>query len=175
MRTIEVNLYQYSELSKESKQYAIEHLREQCYISNAEWTWQDAQETIDKVKEIAHVWCDIDESSQGWYVNSAHQTDTDFYDNTEDNVKFSEFRKDYIEQFKEREWFDTQMLNIVRTYQFDQRRSYASNVAWMLVKFCRYVEDECLVYYHDDYVERWIEEQDFEFTSGGRVYQEYSR
>ena len=170
MRTIEINLYQYDELNKEAKQYAIEHLREQCYISNAEWTWEDANQTIDKVKEVAGIWCDIDESSQGWYVNSAHETNTDFYDDRDDEVKFAEFLQRYRDQYKEMLWCDNSMLNIVQTYQYDERRSYASNVAWMIVKFCRIISDECLLYFHDDNVEEWILVQEFEFTEDGRLY-----
>ena len=168
MRTIETTLYQYSELNEQAKQYAIKALRQRCFEANAEWTWDDANETTKTVEEVGHIYCDIQQSSQGFYANHYHNNDEDC--DLTYQEEFEQFRKNYIEQYKEMLWCDHMMLKIVKEWEFDERRSYAGNVAWMMVKFCEEIYDECLEYYKDDCVEEWIEGQDFEFTEDGRLY-----
>lgn len=169
MRTIETTLYQYSELNEQAKQYAIKALRQRCFEANAEWTWDDANATIKTVEETAGVRCDINESSQGFYVNNAFRRGDVHYD-LSDKDEFEVFRKNYIEQYKEMLWCDQIMLKIVKEWEFDERRSYAGNVDWMIVKFCEKINDDCMCYFDDDAVEEWIEGQDFEFTEDGRLY-----
>lgn len=170
MRTIETTLYEFGELNQEAKQTAIKLLRERCYCSNADWTWEDARATIKTVEETAGVRCDINESSQGFYVNNAFRRGEVHYD-LSDKDEFEEFRKVYIKQFKEMLWCDQIMLNIVKNYQYCERRCYEQNVAWMIVKFCEKINDDCMCYFEDDNVEEWIRMQDFEFTEDGRLYQ----
>lgn len=169
MRTITTTLYQYSELNEQAKKDAIRALRGRCAAANAEWTWEDANQTTKTVEEIGHVYCDIQQSSQGFYANHYHNKDEQ-YDLT-DREEFEQFRKNYIEQYKEMLWCDDMMLKIVKEWEFDERRSYAGNVAWMMVKFCEKINDDCMCYFEDDNVEEWIEGQDFEFTEDGRLYQ----
>lgn len=168
MRTITTTLYQYSELNEQAKKDAIKALRGRCAEANAEWTWEDANQTTKTVEEIGHVWCDIQQSSQGFYANHYHNKDEQ-YDLT-DREEFEQFRKNYIEQYKEMLWCDNMMLKIVKEWEFDERRSYAGNVAWMIVKFCEQIYDLTLDYYEDDCVEEWIGGQDMEFTEDGRLY-----
>lgn len=169
MRTIETTLYQYSELNEQAKQYAIKALRGMCYEANAEWTWNDANETIKTTEETFCVSCDIRESSQGFYVQSSWRRGEVHYDMS-DKDEFEVFRKRFIEQLKEDLWCDRTMLDTVKSYVYEERRCYESNVAWMIVQFCEKINDTCLDYYDDDAVEEWIEGQDFEFTEDGRLY-----
>lgn len=169
MRTIETTLYEFGELNQEAKQTAVKLLRERCYCANAEWTWEDACATIKTVEETAGVRCDINESSQGFYVNNAFRRGEVRYD-LSDKDEFEEFRKVYIKQFKEMLWCDQIMLDIVKNYQYCERRCYEQNVAWMIVKFCEKINDDCMCYFEDDNVEEWIRMQDFEFTEDGRLY-----
>lgn len=171
MRTIETTLYEFGELNQEAKQTAVKLLRERCYCANAEWTWEDARATIKTVEETACVRCDINESSQGFYVNHAFRRGEVRYD-LPDKDEFEEFRKVYIKQFKEMLWCDQIMLDIVKNYQYCERRCYEQNVAWMIVKFCEKINDDCMCYFEDDNVEEWIRMQDFEFTEDGRLYQQ---
>lgn len=171
MRTIETTVYEFDELTQDAKQKAIDLMREQCYCANCEWTWDDANETIKVLEETAGVRCNIQESSQGFYVQNAFRRGDVDYDLT-DKQEFDKFRKRYIEQFKEDLWCDNIMLNIVQTYQYCDRMCYESNVGRMLVKFCEWINDDCLTYFKDENVEEWICGQDFEFTEDGRVYHE---
>lgn len=168
MRTIETTLYEFGELNQEAKQTAVKLLRERCYCANAEWTWEDASATIKTVEETACVRCDINESSQGFYVNNAFRRGESDYISEKD--EFEMLRSKYIREFKEMLWCDQIMLDIVKNYQYCERRCYEQNVAWMIVKFCEKINDTCLDYYDDDAVEEWIEGQDFEFTEDGRLY-----
>jgi len=170
MRTIETTLYEFGELNQEAKQTAVKLLRERCYCANADWTWEDARATIKTVEETAGVRCDINESSQGFYVNHAFRRGDVRYD-LSDKDEFEEFRKVYIKQFKEMLWCDRIMLDIVKNYPYCERRCYEQNVAWMIVKFCEKINDDCMCYFEDDNVEEWIRMQDFEFTEDGRLYQ----
>lgn len=172
MRTITTTLYQYSELNQEAKQTAVKLLRERCYCANAEWTWEDASATINTVEETACVRCDINESSHGFYVNHAFRKGEvcSFYYDITDQQEFEVFRKRYVREFKEMLWCDQIMLDIVKNYQYCERRCYEQNVAWMIVKFCEKINDDCMCYFEDDNVEEWIRMQDFEFTEDGRLY-----
>ena len=169
MRTIETTFYKYSELNEQAKEYAIKALRNRCFEANAEWTWYDANETTKTVEEIGHIYCDIQQSSQGFYANHYHNKDEQ-YDLT-DKEEFEQFRERYIDEFKESLWCDHMMLKLVKEWEYDERRSYAGNVAWMMVDFCEQIYDLTLDYYDDDAVEEWILTQDFEFTEDGRLYQ----
>lgn len=169
MRTIETTLYEFGELNQEAKQTAVKLLRERCYCANAEWTWEDARATIKTVEETAGVRCDINESSQGFYVNHAFRRgESDFMSEKDE---FEMFRHKYIREFKEMLWCDRIMLDIVKNYPYCERRCYEQNVAWMIVKFCEKINDDCMCYFEDDNVEEWILTQDFEFTEDGRLYQ----
>lgn len=170
MRTIETTLYQYSELNEQAKEYAIKAMKGRCFEANAERDWDDANETIKTTEETFCVSCDIRESSQGFYVNHAFRRGEVRYD-LSDKDEFEEFRKVYIKQFKEMLWCDQIMLDIVKNYPYCERRCYEQNVAWMIVKFCEKINDDCMCYFEDDAVEEWIEGQDFEFTEDGRLYQ----
>lgn len=170
MRTIETTLYEFGELNQEAKQTAVKLLRERCYCANAEWTWEDARATIKTVEETAGVRCDINESSQGFYVNHAFRRGEVRYD-LSDKDEFEQFRKNFIDQYKESMWCDYIMLKVVEEWQFEHHRSYAGNVAWMIVSFCEKIEHGCLSYFDDDCVKDWIDAQDFEFTEDGKLYQ----
>ena len=173
MRTIETTLYEFGELNQEAKQTAVKLLRERCYCANADWTWEDARATIKTIEETACVRCDINESSQGFYVNHAFRKGEvcSFYYDITDQQEFEVFRKRYVREFKEMLWCDQIMLDIVKNYQYCERRCYEQNVAWMIVKFCEKINDDCMCYFEDDNVEEWIRMQDFEFTEDGRLYQ----
>lgn len=169
MRTIETTLYEFGELNQEAKQTAVKLLRERCYCANAEWTWEDASATIKTVEETAGVCCDINESSHGFYVNNAFRRgESDFMSEKDE---FEMFRHKYIREFEEMLWCDRIMLDIVKNYPYCERRCYEQNVAWMIVKFCEKINDDCMCYFEDDNVEEWIRMQDFEFTEDGRLYQ----
>ena len=169
MRTITTDLYQYTELGDRAREYARERLRSRCYEANAEWTWEDANETIKVVEEVGHVYVDVQQSSQGFYANHYHNKREE-YDLT-DEEEFEQFRTKYIHEFKESLWCDHNMLKIVKEWRFDESRSYAGNVAWLIVRFCEQIYDETLCYFDDDNVEEWIYSQDFEFLNDGTLYQ----
>lgn len=168
MKQITINLYHFSELSEESKQNAVKSLRQQCYEANAEWTWEDASGTTDFVEEVADVWCDIQSGSHGFYCDHCHNKSEDY--DLSYKEEFEQFRADYLEQFKESLWCDSTMKEIVENWEFNENESYASNIADIIIAFCRIIDDETLSYYEDDNVVEWIETQDFDFYEDGRVY-----
>ena len=171
MRTIITNLYQYSELNEQAKRYAINHLRERAVECASESDWMDANDTLKRVKEIAHVRVSIQQSSQGYYADWYTNTNTYEQYGLTDKDEFYKFKQDFENEFVPGMWCDYIMQAIVRSTEWDNVRiSYASNVAWMLVKFCEAMEDNTVLYYKDECVEEWICSQDFEFTEYGRLY-----
>lgn len=168
MRTIEVNLYQFSELNEKARKFAIDSLRERSVEVNSDMDWSDANDCMEKVKEIANVRVSIQQSSQGFYADHYH-CNYEEYELT-DKEQFENFRKCYLDYYTEDMWCDTTMHKIVREWTFDERRSYASNVAWMLVDFCEQIWRSTLDYYDDVSVIEWIDAQCFEFTEEGKVY-----
>ena len=168
MRTITTNLYQFSELSEAAKRAAVNNLRSEAAESAAEADWNDATSTIKFVEKVANIYADITSSSQGFYVRHCFSR-TEEYELT-DKEEFEAFRKRFFDEYTERMWCDKSMYDIVMRWQFDERRGYASNVAWMIVSFCEDIERLTLNYYDDDCVKEWICMNDFEFTEDGRAY-----
>lgn len=169
MRTITTNLYLFSELSKDVQNKVINNMRESCYQANSEIDWLDAEDAITQVEEIANVNVSIQQSSQGFYVDHFRDKNEEY--ELTDEQQFEQFRKNFLDQYKESMWCDYIMLKVVEEWQFEHRRSYAGNVAWMIVSFCEKIEHCCLSYFDDDCVKGWIDAQDFEFTEDGKLYQ----
>lgn len=59
---------------------------------------------------------------------------------------------------------------IITEAEFDDRRSYPSNVGWLLCQFCEKCENNMLVYLEDSYVKQFILGNDYEFLSTGKQY-----
>ena len=170
MRTIETTVYQFNELSDKAKKKALELLRQDCYCYYANTDWHDAQETMKQVEEIAHVKCDIEESSQGFYVRW-YQNTNEQYD-LSDRQEFDKFKEDFERDFVSGTWSDEIICDIMKKAEFDEQRSYAGNVSWLLVDFCSEINSQTLGYFEDQQVEEYIEWNDIEFLEDGRVYNE---
>lgn len=170
MKEIKFNVYEFSELSTDAQKKAIENMRDKCYQDNSEWVWEDARETLDRLKEIANVHFGIEESSQGFYCRWCHEKDY-FTDNRE---RFEQFKKEFDEQFSERVWCDVDLANIVRNCDYDEKRSYGYNIGYIAVAFCEEMNNEALNFYEDEEaIEEYIEEQDeLFFHEDGTPYNE---
>ena len=168
MRTETYNIFTFEELSPAAKKTAIESLRQRCFCANSEWIWSDARETINAVEEIGHCRLSIQESSQGYYIDHAHNLHEEY--ELSDEEKFEKFRKDFIEQFKERIWCDNVMLKVIQEYKFQSYRSYVNNVGCAIINFCKVIDDNCLVYFKDENVQEWILQQEIEFFENGKEY-----
>lgn len=169
MRTITTTLYQYSELNEQAKKHAIDCLRQQAYGCMADSDWDDANKTIQQVQDIAQVKCEICSSSQGHYVRWCKDISEE-YDMT-DSEQFEDFKRRFLEEFETNTWSDDMMHSLMQDAEFDDKRSYAGNISWLIAAFCNDVELDTIAYLEDDCVEEWICGQYFEFTEDGRLYQ----
>ena len=160
MREINFKVYTFDELSEEAKEEAIRNLKDRAYEVWCECDWDDANGTIDEVQKMAGIKCSIDSSSQGHYTRWYKETSED-YEST-DEEKFDAF-KEKVKAWSAGMWCDFVLQNQIAEAEFDERRSYAGNVAWLLVHFCDWVEQNCIGYLEDDYVELYIELNDIEF------------
>lgn len=165
-----VILYQFSELTEKAKNNALNQLREECFERSTECDFADANATVRQVLEIAHVQCDIQSSSQGYYVRWYRDTDEQ-YDKTDEEV-FEQFLKDFDKNFRVDSWSDTIMQTAVCDTKFDESRSYAGNISWLLADYYGMIERDMTDYFDDKRVERYIEDNDFEFTENGTLYHE---
>lgn len=165
MRTIEIKVYEFDELSEQAQQKAIDILRERAARQACDADWEDAQGSIRQLEDIAHVKTDIEYSSHGfyarWYKNTAPN-----YDIT-DEQEFDEFKKNFEEQFKGDMWCDDMLYNVLHDAEFCDK-SYEYNIAKILLKFCEDVERTTLGYYDDGYVIEWIHGNDIMFYEDGR-------
>lgn len=132
MRTIEIKVYEFDELSEQAKQKAINILRERCVQQACNQDWEDARDSIRKFEEIAHVMTDIEYSSQGFYCRWCRNTRPD-YDLT-DFQEFKQFKKDFFEQFENVSWSDDTLFDVVHNYFYEDDRSYEYNISNILLK-----------------------------------------
>ena len=163
-----VILYQFSELNEKAKKNALNQLREECYERNTEYDFANA--TVRQVLEIAHVECDIQSSSHGYYVRW-YRDICEQYDYTDEEV-FEQFLKDFEKKFRVGNWSDTIMQTAVFDTKFDESRSYEGNISWLLADYYGMIERDMTDYFDDECVERYIEDNDFEFTENGTLYHE---
>lgn len=165
MKTIEIKVYEFDELSEHAKQKAINILRERCAREACDADWADASESIRKLEKIAHVKTDIQYSSQGFYTRWYNNTNPDY--ELTDEQAFDKFKKDFEEQFNGDMWCDDMLYDAVHDAAFCDK-SYEYNIANILLKFCKDVEQSTLVYYDDGYVIEWILYNYFMFFEDGR-------
>lgn len=165
MKTIEIKVYEFDELSEQAKQKAINILRERARQACEQYCGE-ASESIRKLEEIAHVKTDIRYSSQGFYTRWCEDTNPDY--ELTDEQAFDKFKKDFEEQFKGDIWSDDLLCDVVTNHEFNGRISYKSNICAILIKYCEKVELGTLCYYEDDYVKEWIEDNEFMFFEDGR-------
>lgn len=167
MRTIEITLYQYSELNEQAQQRAIEEMKQASFDAGSESDWNDANETIRRIKELAGVDLDIQFSSQGPYVkwgyDKTHET------KLTDQQQFENLRKS-VKNSMTYTWADDMMIDTFDEAKFDRRRRYIDNVGDVLLKFCTKVYWSTLGYLDEDSVREYIVNNQFEFTEDGRLY-----
>lgn len=165
MRTITINVYEFGELSEQAQQKAIDILRERAARQACDQDWNEARESLRKLEEIAHVKTDIEYSSQGFYARWYTNTEPN-YDIT-DEQEFDKFKKDFEEQFAGDMWCDDMLYVAVHIAEFCGK-SYEYNIANILLKFCKEVEQSTLGYYDDAYVIEWLLGNDIMFFEDGR-------
>lgn len=172
MRTIEINVYEFEELSEQAKQKAIDILRERAARQACVQDWNEASESVRKLEEIAHVKTDIEYSSQGFYSRWYKNTNPD--DELTDEQAFDKFKEEFMEHFTGDMWSDDMLYDIVTGARFEDNNSYEWNIASILLSFCKKVEEGTLGYYEEDYVSEWIIGNEIFFYEDGRVYNEYA-
>lgn len=171
MKTIEIKVYEFGELSEQAQQKAIDILRERAARQACDQDWNEASESVRKLEEIAHVKTDIQYSSQGFYTRWYKNTNPDY--ELTDEQAFDKFKKDFEEQFKGDMWCDDMLYDAVHDAGFCDK-SYEYNIANILLKFCKDVEQSTLGYYDDDYVIEWILGNDIMYFEDGRPVMEES-
>lgn len=171
MRTIELKVYEFDELSEQAQQKAINILRERCAREACDADWEDAQGSIRQLEDIAHVKTDIEYSSHGFYARWYKNTDPN-YDIT-DEQEFDEFKNNFEEQFKGDMWCDDMLYDEVTGAEFYNDCTYEYAISNIILKFCEKVEEGTLGYYDDDHVIEWIIGNDIMFFEDGRLYNQY--
>lgn len=167
MRTIETNLYEFSELTDEAQQYAIKHLRHEAFESMSATDWEDANRAIKRVKCIASIECEIQQNSQGFYTRWV-KDETAF--DVKDSDNFFMFKDCIKTKFHADDWAEDMLQGIVLDTEYDNRYSYSHNVCNILIRFCEQVYNNTLDYYDDINVIEYIQMNDMEFTANGRPY-----
>lgn len=169
MRAIQFTVYQFHELNDEHQQRAIQNLRHEVYAQSCERDQYEIQETFSKIQETTGVCADIRSSSQGPYVWSAHQIEEN-YDQSEKYL-FEQMQQRMQQIDCNTGWaFANWAKDIFTEADFDERRSYAMNVAWLLCSLFKRIDNAQLMYLEDDYVREYIIDNDFEFHADGTQY-----
>ena len=166
MRTVTVKLYEFDELNEQAKQIAIEELKQASFDASSESDWNDANETIRRIKEMAGVDLDIQFSLQGPYVKWGYDK-THEYELT-DQQQFENLRKS-VKNGMTYTWADDMMIETFDEATFDRRRRYLDNVGDVLLAFCTKVYRETLAYLDEESVIEYIGMNEYEFTEDGRV------
>lgn len=169
MRPIQFAVYQFHELNDEHQQRAIQNLKHEVYAQSCERDQYEIQETFSKIQEITGVCADIRSSSQGPYVWSAREIEEN-YDQSE-RYLFEQMQKRMQKIDCNTEWaFADWTKELFTEASFDDRRSYAMNVAWILCDLIKRIDNAQLEYLDDDYVAEFLVENDIEFHADGTQY-----
>ena len=167
MRKVEFTVYEFEELSDKAKEAAINNLREDVYIQSCEFDNFEIQETFSKIQEITGVRADIRCSSQGPYVWSANEI-VENYDLTEEELFNNMLAK--VKEWETEYPFEDWAKDIFENATFDDRRSYALNVGWLMVQVYKKIDDAQLYYYEDGYVKEYLIDNNFLFFEDGSKY-----
>lgn len=171
MKEIKIEVYSFDELSYEVQNKVLNDLRPKVRQRQVEANWSDVSETIDKLEKIAGVTVDLQSSSQGHYYRS-YRGESAYYPHS-DEVKDKDMWKMFmwdVFTMEQATWSDELAFDSLKDYVFDDRNSFESNFAQSLVEYCNKVERD----YGDDpddmEVAEFIEINDYQFLSDGRVY-----
>ena len=169
MRPIQFTVYQFQELNDEHQQKAIQNLKNDVYVQSCEEDYWEIQETFSKIQEITGVYADIRSSSQGPYVWSAHEIEENY--DLSDKYLFEQMQQRMQQIDCNTAWaFADWAKEIFTEADFDERRSYAMNVAWLLCSLFKRIDNAQLMYLEDDYVREYIIDNGFEFHADGTQY-----
>ena len=168
MRTIQFNVYQFDELKDFAKEQAIKSLKQTAFECYAEGEWEDANRTIERVEEMTHVKCDIQQSSQGFYYRWA-TTDLSPLDDEDERKRFEMFKKDIMVQ-ESQSWADDLMEKVFDNAVFNNKHSYEGNIARQLVRFCDEVYLNTMDFFDDETTIEYIYDNDIEFNEDGKPY-----
>lgn len=169
MRTLEIKLYKFEELNEQAQEQAIKLMRDTAAESGTEADWDDANDSLRTVQEIAGIRCDIQFSSQGHYYRSAHLR-YESYPTDEEELEMWEGFVENMKNYKIGVWSDELIQKAVLEHEYNNMWSYAGNVATALVEFCNKVYFQTCDYYDDDYTKQFIIANDIEFYENGNPY-----
>lgn len=165
MRKVEIPVFTFDELCEAAQKTAINELRDTAYSIACDDDWQEINTAIVDIEAEAGVRCRISSSSQGFYLRG-----TDYKDYTiPDKAQFIAFQKK-IKNYQTLSPFGDLAKKIITEAEFDNRRSYPSNVGQLICQFCEKCENNMLVYLEDSYVKEFILGNDYEFLSTGEQY-----
>lgn len=167
MRTAKIPVFTFEELCEAAQKTAINELRDTAYSNACDDDWVEINAAIADVKAEAGVTCIISSSSQGYYLRGADYEYEDYV--TPDKEQFLAFQRK-MQNYQTLSPFGDLAKKIITEAEFDDRRSYPSNVGWLLCQFCEKCESNMLVYLEDSYVKEFILSNDYEFLSTGKRY-----
>lgn len=167
MRTAKIPVFTFEELCEAAQKTAINELRDTAYSIACDDNWLEINTAIADIEAEAGVRCMISSSSQGYYLRCADQENEDYI--TPDKEQFLAFQKK-MESYQTLSPFGDLAKQIITEAEFDDRRSYPSNVGWLICQFCQKCEDNMLAYLEDSYVKEFILGNDYEFLSTGKRY-----
>lgn len=167
MRTAKIPVFTFEELCEAAQKTAINELRDTAYSNACDDDWVEINAAIADVKAEAGVTCIISSSSQGYYLRGADYEYEDYV--TPDKEQFLAFQRK-MQNYQTLSPFGDLAKKIITEAEFDDRRSYPSNVGWLLCQFCEKCESNMLVYLEDSYVKEFILGNDYEFLSTGKRY-----
>lgn len=167
MRELTIRLYTFNELDEKARKKAIDSTREQYQEQANRWDWEDANESIKDFNKIAGTRQDIAFSSQGHSVRTVYDDTSDKSD--EENEQMWERLKQKMKtEWKESIWSDYLIRETFEKTEYDKRRSYASNVAWMIASFADKVYSDIAEHLNDEESQaNYLEDNNFEFLEDG--------
>ena len=164
MRTIEINVYKFEELDKQTKEKVINNYR---YINVEDTFWYDfIQDEFNRLGlEIRS--CDLDRGSFAEiHIEDFEDTSNNIIDEFGDNVPIQQTAKNYIDEynkiqanFKEDEDIERELEILDEKYQ----REYS-------VDILSYLREEYDYQISDEAIIETIEANDYNFTWNGEIF-----
>lgn len=144
METKTIKLYSLNELSESAKKKALKRFEDECYENVGRSLWQDAERTLEWLKETTGCTFDISSSSQGYScrVRDEKYNYTPEYDDSHDDRRFARLQRK-IQQMEDYTWADEVLKKAAETHTW-RTNPYASdfceNLGTLVCHFCRDIE-----------------------------------
>lgn len=174
MKTIQINVYHFNELSDEVKKNLQEKYKEECLEFYSQADWNDFNESLKYFEVLCDCKFTIDESSQGFSVKARDLKWDKYpeYNDANDEKRFQRMLRK-LGNYQHRIWTDDLFLEAITNHKYYNYyhgpANFGDNVSDIVKEVCNEIYYNTFNYFKDDIVSSFISESDTWFFENGDI------